>query len=140
MKNRCLLLAMLFFASVQAGTIERGTVEEKIKAVDDLKISIITIKAQADTTAKELKAQRDVLQQKIQAMRQDFKRNSLTLKSSTKNALNDLQVALKKFQDSSVLPDEKRDFDYVAAQATADQTSLEQTMATFDNVELPKEF
>lgn len=132
----CLCFNVAIHADI---AVQKSTVEEKRRAINNLKVSIITTKAQFDVTAKDLKAQRDTLQQKIKSTVKDYRDNAATLKAAAKRANDDLNTSLKRLKDGATMIDETREAASIATQAAGDEASLNQVAGTLDNVEIPKE-
>src|SRR5437870_4116688 len=91
MNNRYLLVITFFWGSFMVPfyinadvLVLKNDVEAKRQALNTAKTNITTAKIQADVTARDLKQQREALQQKIRAMSQDFKNNSTSLKTAAK--------------------------------------------------------
>ena len=139
MKNQSFLFALFLITSAYAGPVERKTVQDKTEALSTLKTRILTTKVKAEVNARDLKVQRDLLQQKIRAHRQEFKTDSTTLKDAAKRSIDELNAAVKKLKETPKLSDDERDANIAIAQATTEETALTQTAASLETIELPRE-
>lgn len=114
------IISLAYFIDINrlfAGDAEKKTVEEKKTKLNDVKLAIVEAKAKVETTMKDLKAQRDVLKQKIKDAHQEFQTFKTTLNGATKKAINDYQQSLRSLKASAKIEVDRQEADDIANKA-----------------------
>lgn len=120
-------------------TAAKIEVEAKRAKLNEIKITIAETKAKIETVMKDLRAQRDALQQKIKTSKEEFKVAMQTLRQQAKVAMTELKASIKKLKDSVQNPTELNDANITEQQVGNEENSITKLFSDVENMQVVKD-